>query len=605
MRSRTATQDHEMNWLLWEASDTKMMLVKKTKAKRKAPRRPSTSEPSSSCAEKSATIDGSQQSYSARIQSTLALPVYEPPSPPPYSHPPVPPNAPCQKGPLVSGQPPALPPRPPPLVTEPLSKNPWSLKGSRNGASYPNIPKLATKSVAEKGQDVNDVRLFKGKNLVPADQPNGLEDLISSKLDAILTSIDRESFSGNEQELNVYEPAQSGIRGGWASASRQVSQSANRAVTSTVIGTNFFKKAKLYANSRLPPNLPELKLYMPSYPLLCLAAQYSQKAYAKPSGNEKEAHVDANWKKGTKSIVIKSVPIDDINTIIFAIRGSQTFMDWAVNLDSAPVPPGDFLDDPGNLCHSGFLTTARRMIGPVSTRLLSLLQENPSRSASSLLITGHSAGGAIASLLYVHMLSSNAKSALNALSHSFKRIHCLTFGTPPVSLLPLGKPEGERYRKSLFLSFVNEGDPVPRADRAYIRSLLSLYASPAPGGMGSTEEDLPATPPLEDGHKCTLGGWLRGRGKRPEAKRTTSTPAVMQPNYLWMVPSGTLSCAGQLVLLRGGEGPDWDQDVKAEVTCDEEMRGVVFGNPVMHMMKVYAKRIEVLATQAVTARVWG
>ena len=42
-------------------------------------------------------------------------------------------------------------------------------------------------------------------------------------------------------------------------------------------------------------------------------------------------------------MVIKSVPVDDMNTIVFAIRGSQTFMDWAVNLNSAPVSPGEFL----------------------------------------------------------------------------------------------------------------------------------------------------------------------------------------------------------------------------------------------------------------------
>ena len=46
---------------------------------------------------------------------------------------------------------------------------------------------------------------------------------------------------------------------------------------------------------------------------------------------------------GTKAMVIKSVPVDDMNTIVFAIRGSQTFMDWAVNLNSAPVSPGEFL----------------------------------------------------------------------------------------------------------------------------------------------------------------------------------------------------------------------------------------------------------------------
>lgn len=82
---------------------------------------------------------------------------------------------------------------------------------------------------------------------------------------------------------------------------------------------------------------------MPSYPLLCLAAQYSQRVYTKPAGKEKEAHVDANFRMGTKAMVIKSVPIDDMNTIVFAIRGSQTFMDWAVNLNAAPVAPDGFL----------------------------------------------------------------------------------------------------------------------------------------------------------------------------------------------------------------------------------------------------------------------
>ena len=82
---------------------------------------------------------------------------------------------------------------------------------------------------------------------------------------------------------------------------------------------------------------------MPSYPLLCLAAKLSQRVYTKPIGEEREAHINADWRSGTKAMVIKSIPIDDINTIVFAIRGSQTFMDWAVNLKSAPTSPVDFL----------------------------------------------------------------------------------------------------------------------------------------------------------------------------------------------------------------------------------------------------------------------
>lgn len=83
--------------------------------------------------------------------------------------------------------------------------------------------------------------------------------------------------------------------------------------------------------------------YMPTYPLLCLAAQFSERVYIQPAGKERDAHVDADWKMGTKAMVIKSVPMDDMNTIVFAIRGSQTFMDWAVNLNSSPAVPKHFL----------------------------------------------------------------------------------------------------------------------------------------------------------------------------------------------------------------------------------------------------------------------
>ena len=347
--------------------------------------------------------------------------------------------------------------------------------------------------------------------------------------------------------------------GGFFSKNQSASKSANKAISSTLVGTNYFAKANLYANSRLPPNLPPLKLYLPSYPLLCLAAQYSERTYAKPTGSEREAFVNADWRMGTKAMVIKSVPIDDMNCIVFAIRGSQTFMDWAVNLNSAPVSPSDFLDDPGNLCHSGFLSVARKMLAPVAARLRSLLEENPNRSTCSLLMTGHSAGGAVASLLYAHMLTEQAESELNILTGCFKRIHCVTFGAPPVTLLPLSKLPSPRYKKSLFLSFVNEGDPVPRADPAYVRSLLHLYATPVPGsGCAITLPSL----------------------QKPW-KRINGSSAIKPGDFIWEVPPGTLSNAGRLVLLRSDSGTSAtagsEDGIKAQITSDQGLRGVVFG----------------------------
>lgn len=54
----------------------------------------------------------------------------------------------------------------------------------------------------------------------------------------------------------IYEEPSPAIRGG-GPTTREVS---NRVITSAIISTNYFTKVNLYANSRLPPHLPELKL---------------------------------------------------------------------------------------------------------------------------------------------------------------------------------------------------------------------------------------------------------------------------------------------------------------------------------------------------------
>lgn len=324
--------------------------------------------------------------------------------------------------------------------------------------------------------------------------------------------------------------------------------------------------------------------YIATYPLLCLAAQYSRRVYEKPTGPERRMHIEAH--NGTKAMVINSVPIDDMNTIVFAIRGTQSFRDWTVNLKTHPTSARDFLDDAGNLCHAGFLYVARKMLQPVAARLKELLKEDPNRASCSLLITGHSAGGAIASLLYCHMLSRTVRSDLTHLRGFFKRIHCVTFGAPPVSLLPLDKPSSSEYRKSIFFSFINEGDPVTRADRAYVRSLLELYISPLPGPSFST---------TQIGSHCSNS-----------TLNLSEAPQKFASRY-WPVPTSTLSNAGRLVLLRETparkHSPNQETgDVGAYGTTDQELRGVVFGDPLVHVMELYERRVERLATNAVTAK---
>ncbi|KAK8238644.1 Alpha/Beta hydrolase protein [Phyllosticta capitalensis] len=533
-------------------------------------------------------------------------PVPSPPPPvtyaaPPYSHSPPPPPPPP---PPPTGSP-SLTHKPSRFGSQSISNLNQAYKQKKNAASQ-SITNLnqglkqkqhwATTSVTNLGENITYQCCTKTNEYIC--HTLALCDLISSKLDSVINSIDDEVFSGNHDELVIYEHPQHAQSGSQEHVNQQVVsvEGGHQNVVETANKHNRFSKVWHYANSRLPPHLPPFKVFVETFPLLCLAAQYSEKVYHKPVGAERETQVEPDWKRGTKAMVIKSVPLDDMNTVVFAIRGSAGFMDWAVNFRPAPASPAGFLDDPGNLVHSGFLYTAKNMVKPVAKRLRQIMAENPRRASCSLLITGHSAGGAVAALLYAHMLSATVRSELTALHDCFKRVHCVTFGAPPISLIPLQKPapppssstdekqHRSRHHKSLFYSFVNEGDLVSRADKDVIKNLLRLLATPAPLSASASASAL-----VEHQHHT-------------------------KPLPVWDVPPGTLSCAGRLVLLRerhpqqhlhlgqeGGVGGGTRADVEACVIDDDMLRRAVFGDPMCHMMELYARRIEALAHRAVTA----
>ncbi|KAI8956613.1 alpha/beta-hydrolase [Daldinia sp. FL1419] len=473
-------------------------------------------------------------------------------------------------------------------------------------------------------------------------QSAAMYDQICSSFDDVMTLIDRDKYIGNENDLFTYQPhlvlppspevrQRTVVHKGSAKKSKtgttkETPKGQANAITSSLASRGYFAKVELYANSKLSSNLTPLRLHIPTYPLVCLAAQYSERVYENPRGAERDTHVDADWRTGTKAMRIKSVPIDHMNTIVFAIRGTATFMDWAVNLNTAPTAPKGFLDDQNNFCHAGFLSVARNMIPPVAARLRHLLEEDPRRCSYSLLITGHSAGGAVASLLYAHMLSTSkaASSELNSLTGCFKRVHCITFGTPPISLLPLQKPSGSEFKKFVFLTFVNEGDPVARADKAYVKSLLELLVAPAPGDGKESSKHPPISKISSSKHGKAPGNnsntSLISKTSKPSAKSTRSSsrsPSKSDkpktPGPIWNVPPSTLSNAGQIVILRSGNTNSKAKRIKtveerlgegviAQVATDEQLRGLIWGDPVCHVMKLYIGRVELLAVEAVTAK---
>lgn len=476
------------------------------------------------------------------------------------------------------------------------------------------------------------------------------QDTITDQFSNIIASIDEDHWNENDDDFSIFIEEQGCAAGIPSQTTRAVvptrnNQQPQRAGRRRQQKVTIWSKVSLYSNARLPDNLPPFRVYIPTWPLICLAAQYSANAYRSPqSTKEKAVFVSADARLGTKAMVIKSVPCDDKNTLVFAIRGTSvlSLRDWNVNLNTELVSPTGFLDDEGNLCHAGFLRVAKAMVRPIALRLRTLLEENPSRSNCSLLITGHSAGGAVASILFAHMLSS-VRSELSILTECFKRVHCVTFGAPPVSLLPLSKPASQKYRKSLFFSFMNEGDPVVRAEKAYVRSLVDLLSSPLPNPpkarvplaakssysrlqnsiskLDLTLSKLDLTNPS--------GGYISNPLRPKPSHLTFSEPVPPRQaghvSRIWPVPMATLSNAGRLVVMRvpqqishsnpqkyGGSNLQrktsnrWEKDnlsrVTAHTVTDEQLRCVIFGDPAMHAMEVYLRRIDMLALKAVTAR---
>lgn len=488
------------------------------------------------------------------------------------------------------------------------------------------------------------------------------QDDAAEQFSNIIANIDEDRWNENDGDFSLTIPEEPNeISYDFAETTRAVVPSRNarerrRPAQPRTQKVTIWSKVSFYTNSKLPPDLPPLRVYIPTWPLICLAAQHSAHAYRSPnSSKEKEAVVSGDPALGTKAMVMKSVPCDDKKTIVFAIRGTSalSLKNWNVNLQTAPVSPAGFLEDEGNLCHSGFLQVAKALVKPIALRLRTLLEENPNRASCNLLITGHSAGGAVAALLFSHMTSS-VKSDLSRLSECFKRVHCVTFGAPPVTLLPLSKPTSKHCAKSFFFAFMNEGDPVVRAEKAYVRSLVNLLSSPLP--VTSSQPPRKKAPAkksfsrlqnsisrldltlsnldLTNTYTQNIGNLnpLRNKHSRinqsqPNISFATPPQPIASPAHtprsrVWPVPQATLSNAGRLVVLRVPPQTSlnnrknsnlqrttsirWEKDnlsnVTAHTVTDEQLRHVIFGDPTMHAMEVYLRRVDMLALKAVTCR---
>lgn len=219
-----------------------------------------------------------------------------------------------------------------------------------------------------------------------------------------------------------------------------------------------------------------------------------------------------------------------------------------------------------SVCHRGFLDVARRMD---ETAEQVIRQSKPETyEPVTLLFTGHSAGAAVAQLLFAFAHSKTTKLSKIASSkfpkitspplflsppsltihhQAFKKVDCITFAGPPIAHPPIPCPPG-----SLFLAFVNEGDPVPLAQTKYVESLLEAYARP---------------PPAE---------------------------AVN-----WELPDPFYSFSGTCLLLRDTAPDEADVlDIRAFTVEPAVLNKALFGNLVLHGMAEYRDRVIMLEKRA-------
>lgn len=182
----------------------------------------------------------------------------------------------------------------------------------------------------------------------------------------------------------------------------------------------------------------------------------------------------------------------------------------------------------------------------------------------TLLFTGHSAGAAVAQLLFAFVHSSmtslskvasgqfiNSSQSHLPIAHyhhkDFKKIDCITFAGPPIALPPIPCPTG-----SLLLLLVNEGDPVPLAQTNYVESLLEAYARPPPAVTAD-----------------------------------------------WVLPDPYYSFSGACTLLRDMAPDEADVlDIQAFAAEPAVLTKALFGNLVLHSMAEYRSRVIMLEQRA-------
>ncbi|SPQ20772.1 49df7fc9-f316-4213-be5e-f303876c423e [Thermothielavioides terrestris] len=260
--------------------------------------------------------------------------------------------------------------------------------------------------------------------------------------------------------------------------------------------------------------------------------------------------------------------------LVIAVRGSASKVDHMVNANSRARTAFEY-DGRSIDAHSGFMNSAEALEDVFAERIRLYVQRR--RSNAHIIFTGHSAGGAVATLLFLRRL-------LGSGSAPDARLSCITFGAPPVVSQALNFEElAPRRPLGLCLNIINEFDVVSRADRPYILSLVnmmrSLYGQPA------IPDDVDITRDADDSP----------RSGAANAQQTSGSENI------WPLPPPMYHHVGSRVLLLTRLDDDGRVCLKACEVPKDVFQQLLFCRVEVHRRACYSDRMQRLEKRELSA----
>ncbi|KAF4982820.1 hypothetical protein FZEAL_1612 [Fusarium zealandicum] len=164
---------------------------------------------------------------------------------------------------------------------------------------------------------------------------------------------------------------------------------------------------------------------------------------------------------------------DATKTLFASIRGTASKADHMVNFNRDREDAGPTFTFPESstdiAVHGGFLACANALLPWLTQEIIRQVELDD--SLRHVVFTGHSAGGAVAAIVFLHFVC-HCPDQLSNVDFSL-----VTFGSPPVTSIDITKQAQRLSRTKHIMAVVNEYDLVPRIDQTYIASIISLYRS--------------------------------------------------------------------------------------------------------------------------------